>query len=110
MRLDPVHPTLVREEQSVAREELVILIHPTVLSTEKQLYQYQRDYDNVNNVGPRARASVEGAGVLPKRGEYNPDAGRAFMPSEQELRTRPEAPRAVITSPTHRAMRNKRRR
>ncbi|MFP6882754.1 MAG: hypothetical protein VCA34_17520, partial [Roseibacillus sp.] len=86
------------------REELVILIHPSILSNQRQLEGYQREYDAKSKVAPRARTSVEGGGVLPARDEYNPNVGKAIP-------VQPNAARdAMMTSPTHRAMRNKRRR
>ena len=90
--------------KGILREELVILIHPSILSNHRQLEGYQREYDAKSKVAPRARSSVEGSGVLPARGEYTPNVGRAIP-------VQPNAARGtMMTSPTHRAMRNKRRR
>jgi type II secretory pathway component GspD/PulD (secretin) len=100
-------------DKNIQRDELVILIHPSILNTQSALKRYQQDYDEGSNVAPRARASV-GQGVLPPRGALqskqadNPNAGAGqAVPVEGS----PDASRgSLMTSPVHRAMRNKQRR
>ncbi len=87
--------------KDVLREELVILIHPSILTDPADVQKFQEAYDADSKVAPRARASVQ-QGVLPPRGALqsgaNPNAGE-------------DASRgALMTSPVHRAMRNKKRR
>lgn len=99
--------------KDILREELVILIHPSILTDYDQVEKFQRDYDAESRVAPRARASV-GQGVLPPRGSLpsnqanNPNAGAGqAVPVEGS----PDASRgSLMTSPVHRAMRNKQRR
>ena len=92
------------------REELVILIHPSILNSQTELKRYQQDYDAGSDVAPRARASV-GQGVLPPRGALqsnqadNPNAGAGQAVPVQE--TSKASRGSLMTSPVHRAMRNK---
>jgi type II secretory pathway component GspD/PulD (secretin) len=94
--------------KDIQREELVILIHPSILNSKTELKRYQQDYDAGSDVAPRARASV-GQGVLPPRGALqsnqadNPNAGQAIPVQETSKASRG----SLMTSPVHRAMRNK---
>ena len=96
--------------KDIQREELVILIHPSILNSQTELKRYQHDYDAGSDVAPRARASV-GQGVLPPRGALqsnqadNPNAGAGQAIPVQE--TSKASRGSLMTSPVHRAMRNK---
>ena len=96
--------------KDIQREELVILIHPSILNSQTELKRYQQDYDAGSDVAPRARASV-GQGVLPPRGALqsnqadNPNAGAGQAVPVQE--TSKASRGSLMTSPVHRAMRNK---
>jgi general secretion pathway protein D len=106
----------------VQRDELVILIHPTIISSQGQLNAYQRAFDGKNNISGRARDSVEGA-LLPPQGSYVPDAGKApsYAPPPPAAAPRAvpvEEPadfsdggqrrsRGVVTSPMHRSLLNR---
>ncbi len=96
--------------KDILREELVILIHPSILNSQTELKRYQKDYDAGSDVAPRARASV-GQGVLPPRGALrsnqanNPNAGAGQAVPVQE--TSKVSRGSLMTSPVHRAMRNK---
>ncbi len=96
--------------KDIQREELVILIHPSILNSQTELKRYQQDYDAGSDVAPRARASV-GQGVLPPRGALqsnqadNPNAGAGQAVPVQE--TSKASRGSLMTSPVHRAMRKK---
>ena len=105
--------------KDINREELVILIHPSILSSEREVSNFQKHYDSSSKVAPRARASVQPQGVLPARGTYqpgqapktgdNPNAGTGrAVPVNGKSTEVSKGP--LMTSPVHRAMRNKRRR
>lgn len=109
----------------VKREELVILIHPSIIYSDGQLDGYQQAYDIKSKVAPRARGSVENAGMLPNKASLVPTSGKSYENSYQNeplLTTTPQAPapQATLrpiqpaTSPSQRAMqdrlRNKKRR
>ncbi len=104
-----IGPLFGSGRKDVSRQELVILIHPSILTNEPQLESYQQQYDAKSRVAPKARNSVEGSGVLPPRGAYTPNVGKAVPVLEARGSWSENSGRAV-TSPTHRAMRNKRRR
>lgn len=103
-----IGPLFGATSKDTTREELVILIHPSILSSRGEVEGYQRSFDAKSKVAPRARASVEGAGVLPPRGAYNPggnpNAGARQAAPVQKKTNRGQ----FMTSPTHRAMRKKR--
>ena len=79
---------------------------------------YQRDYDSGSEIAPKARQSVEGAGMLPYKGEIHPkdDKGRNYPASVAQpvMPLAPERREPISTSPSQRAlhdkMRNRRRR
>lgn len=113
--------------KDVSRQELVILIHPSILSNpavrrdskyagvappESDLEAYQRAFDANSKMAARARASVENVGVLPARGDYVPDGGAATPPNagRAEPVEQPATRGRIMTSPTHRALRTRRRR
>ncbi len=75
-----------RKTKEVERDELVIMIHPTIISNQGQLHGYQRTYDASNEVSERARGSVEGS-LLPRPDSYVP------VPASHEERFQP--PRAI---------------
>jgi type II secretion system protein D len=115
--LPAIGPLFGAKNGTKTRSELVILIHPTILTDQSQVAQYQHTYDTKSKVAPRARASVEGSGVLPTRGSYTPNAGfsesfgRNLNAPGRAVPVQPNATRGgVMTSPSHRAMRNKQRR
>ena len=56
------------ESKDVERNELVIMIHPSIIYGDAQLDDYQREYDADSEVSRDARNSVGGRGVLPRRG------------------------------------------
>lgn len=85
--------------KDILREELVILIHPSILTDPSEVAAYQKAFDSDSKVAPRARASVQ-KGVLPPRGALTPD----------DTAEKKAAPGGVMTSPVHRAMRKKRER
>jgi type II secretory pathway component GspD/PulD (secretin) len=80
--------------KDILREELVILIHPSILTDPSEVAAYQKAFDSDSKVAPRARASVQ-KGVLPPRGALTPDDTAKKKP----------APSGMMTSPAHRAMR-----
>lgn len=101
---------LKTSSKNIDREELVILIHPSILNTKKSLQDYQRHYDAGSKMAPEARAAV-----LPPQGAYhpvtNPIAGSRTAPGRAARAVVvPEKKVQVTTSPTHRALRNRRRR
>lgn len=100
---------LGRSDKDINREELVILIHPSILTTKKKLLDYQHQYDHGSKMAPQARAAV-----LPPQGAYNPanpNAGsRGGLGQPARAVVVPEKKVQVTTSPTHRALRNRRRR
>ncbi|MDG2487209.1 MAG: secretin N-terminal domain-containing protein [Roseibacillus sp.] len=83
--------------KDILREELVILIHPSILTDPSEVAAYQKAFDSDSRVSPRARASVQ-KGVLPPRGALAPD---------EEAEQKKVAPGSMMTSPVHRAMRKK---
>jgi type II secretory pathway component GspD/PulD (secretin) len=111
-----------RTTQALERQELVIMIHPSIISSDRQLDNYQWEYDAGSVVAPKSRASVGGNGVLPPRGTvaapyYDRGAQPAGTPPQR--RTPPSAStRPDLTAapggeqdrriPNH--LRNKRRR
>jgi hypothetical protein len=112
--LPAIGPLFGSKNGNKTRSELVILIYPTILTHQSQVAQYQNTYDTKSKVAPRARASVEGSGVLPQRGAYTPDvgylgnSGRNSNGAGRAVPVQPNATRGgVMTSPSHRAMRNK---
>lgn len=113
--LPGIGPIFGDKNGSKSRSELVILIHPNILTSQKQVARYQHEFDRNSEVSKRARASVEDSGVLPTRGQYTPNAvypedwgnlkdrpGRA-VPVEQV----PAKKGRMMTSPAHRAMQRK---
>ena len=82
--------------KDILREELVILIHPSILTDPSEVAAYQKAFDSDSKVAPRARASVQ-KGVLPPRGALMPD----------DTAEKKATPGGVMTSPVHRAMRRK---
>ncbi len=82
--------------KDILREELVILIHPSILTDPSEVAAYQKAFDSDSKVAPRARASVQ-KGVLPPRGALTPD----------DTGKKKTAPGSMMTSPAHRAMRKK---
>ena len=82
--------------KDILREELVILIHPSILTDPSEVAAYQKAFDSDSKVAPRARASVQ-KGVLPPRGALTPD----------DTAKKKTAPGSMMTSPAHRAMRKK---
>jgi general secretion pathway protein D len=112
--LPAIGPLFGSKNGNKTRSELVILIYPTILSHQSQVAEFQNTYDTKSKVAPRARASVEGSGVLPQRGAYTPDvgypgnSGRNLNGAGRAVPVQPNATRGgVMTSPSHRAMRNK---
>ena len=110
---------LGRNSKDIQREELVILIHPSILNSESEVQRFQQHYDSGSKVAPRARASVQPQGVLPARGAYQPNqgtrpasnpnagAGRAVPVKEKRAASQGGA---LMVSPVQRAMQNRRRR
>ena len=105
--------------RDIQREELVILIHPSILNSDSEVQRFQRHYDSSSKVAPRARASVQPQGVLPARGSYQPSGGAPAVanpnaasgravPVKEKKEAIPKGP--VTTSPVHRASSNRRRR
>ena len=80
--------------KDILREELVILIHPSILTDPSEVAAYQKAFDSDSKVAPRARASVQ-KGVLPPRGALTPDDTTKKKPAAS----------GMMTSPAHRAMR-----
>jgi len=74
-----------RSEEAVERDELVILIHPTIINNRDQLEEYQRESDSQTTVGPQARNSVTSS-LLPDRGEVIPRGakGSPLAPSPNQ--------------------------
>lgn len=92
------------------REELVILIHPSIIYSQAGLDSYQREFDTGSELAPKARASVEGGGVLPYKGAVQPvsdKGGQTYYPPQQPAPQAPERRPAVATSPSQRAMQKK---
>ena len=83
--------------KDILREELVILIHPSILTDPSEVAQYQEAFDSDSKVAPRARAAVQ-KGVLPPRG---------VLPPSDNAAQKKAASGPMMTSPVHRAMRNK---
>ena len=115
--LPAIGPLFGAKSGNKTRTELVILIYPTILTHQSQVAQYQNTYDTKSKVASRARASVEGSGILPERGAYTPDAGypgssgRSLNGAGRAVPVQPNVTKGgVMTSPSHRAMRNKLRR
>ena len=46
-----------RTSKAVEREELVIMIHPTIISNNQQMDDYQREYDAGSTLSANSRAS-----------------------------------------------------
>ena len=82
------------------------MIHPSIIYSQAQLDGYQQAYDFKSRVAPKARASVENAGMLPNKGSLSPTAGKSYQSAPVSQATRP-APIQPATSPSQRAMQNK---
>jgi type II secretory pathway component GspD/PulD (secretin) len=121
-----------RTTKNVVREELVILVHPAIITNEDRLHGFQREYDTGSEIAPRARASVT-TGVLPEKGitpYQDKGGGYGLSPtpaaySAPAPETRPEQAVVVdpedyyppassqptragmVTSPMHQGIRNK---
>ena len=103
------------------RQELVILIHTTIITNNAQLEDYQREYDVDSSVAAKARATMGGHGVLPQRGLTAAplyDKGNNTPPAAPVQQQPPSTTPFVSTSPSQAArqktrassLRNKRRR
>jgi type II secretion system protein D len=94
-------------DKEVDREELVIMIHPSIIYSNSQLEGYQNAYDLKSTVAPKARGSVENSGLLPSKGSLQPSAG-TFSPAAKTV-SRPRSQPLIqpATSPSQRALQNK---
>jgi len=112
-----------RTTDAIERQELVMMIHPSIITNDAQLDDYQREYDAGSTVSPDARASMGGAGVLPPRGEvvaplYDKASDTYQEPVAAPIeQAPPQARPSVVTSPSQLArerartsLQNKRRR
>lgn len=111
-----------RTTKEIERQELVLMIHPNIISDDAELDEYQRQYDASSRVATDSRATMAGQGVLPSRGIVEPVYGKAasertLQPVEAYEEQPENRARPVITSPAQQArerarntLKNKRRR
>jgi len=81
------------ETESTEKQELVIMIHASIITNDAQLDDYQREYDAESSVATDARATMGGQGVLPQRGL------RAAPLYDKGNNTPPSAPIAPVEQP-----------
>jgi len=94
-------------DKEVDREELVIMIHPSIIYSNSQLEGYQDAYDSKSTVAPKARGSVENSGLLPSKGALIPSAGNSYPAAKPVRRPASQPLIQPATSPGQRALQNK---
>ena len=110
-----------RTTKEIERQELVMMIHPTIISDDRQLDDYQREYDSGSSVAADSRATITGTGVLPSRETvkpvYDKASGQVAQPVQEHQDEPQRVPHSVVTSPAQQArerarssLKNRRRR
>ena len=109
----PLIGRLFKEDlDSFARNELVIMIRPTIVDGQVQLNQYQAVYDHTSNISAETRKQFS----APKYGERRNSAVRKIIPSApaRAPQTQPSSNQAATermpTSPLQKAIYDKKKR